>query len=306
MSFSESKWVWMDGKIVPWGEATVHVSVHGLHYGTGVFEGIRCYETSRGPAVFRLEDHLDRFFASASVYGLQIPFSKDDLGQAVRQVIWQNGYQSCYIRPICFYGSDNLGLIPDKCPVHVSILTWPWDPLHGQEARESGVRLSVSPWLKFHWRMMPTTAKACGQYLNSVLAIRDAVASGCDEALLLDIDDHVSEGSGENIFVVRDHVLITNDARHSILPGITRDSAITIAHDLGFCVETRALQLQELLSADEAFLTGTAAEIAPIRAVGSKCIGQGRRGPITESIQNVFLATVAGRAPAYWKWLSFI
>jgi branched-chain amino acid aminotransferase len=302
--FEQTQWVWMDGRMLPWHEATVHVSVHALHYGTGVFEGIRCYETDRGPAVFRLDAHLDRFYASAAVYGLQIPFSKVDLAQGIRAVIRRNGFQSCYIRPIGYYGSDNLGLIPDKCPVRVSILAWPWDPLHGKQALESGVRVVVSRWLKFHSQMMPTTAKACGQYLNSVLAIREAASGRYDDALLLDVYGNVCEGSGENVFVVKNRTLLTNDSRHSILLGVTRDTVMTIARDLGFEVETRVLQLRDLLSADEAFLTGTAAEITPIRSVDDQPIGQGLRGPITEAIQRTFFSITKGCLPAYQDWLN--
>lgn len=303
MSLSESKWVWMDGNIVPWSSATVHISTHALHYGTGVFEGIRCYETASGPALFRLDAHLERFYASAAVYGLLIPFSKSQLADAICDVVRQNGFRSCYIRPICFYGSDGLSLVPDKCPVRVSILAWPWEPLHGQRSLKFGVRVAVSRWRKFHWRMLPTTAKACGQYLNSVLAIREAVHNGYDEALLLEAEGFVCEGSGENVFVVKDRTLVTNDAQHSILLGVTRDSVITIARDLGLKVETRALHLRNIYAADEAFFTGTAAEVTPIRSVDDKAIGAGARGPVTKVIQRTFFGIVKGCLPAYRAWL---
>jgi branched-chain amino acid aminotransferase len=282
------------------------VSSHALHYGTGVFEGIRCYETARGPSVFRLGAHLERFYASAAVYGLQIPFSTSDLTDAICEVVRRNGFRSCYVRPICFYGSDNLSLIPDKCPVHVSVLAWPWQSLHVSSALENGVRVAVSRWTKFDSSMMPTTAKACGQYLNSVLAVRDAASAGYDDALLLDVNGNICEGSGENVFVVHGRTITTNDERHSILMGITRDTVITVARNLGFHVETRTLRIEDLLSADEAFFTGTAAEVTPICTVDDKAIGQGNRGPITEVLQRTFFGIVKGCSPAHESWLHFI
>jgi branched-chain amino acid aminotransferase len=303
MSFEQSKWVWMNGDLVLWAEANVHVSAHALHYGSGVFEGLRCYETTDGPAVFRMEAHLERLFASAEVYGIEIPYTLDEFAEAVRSVIERNEFASCYVRPICFYGSDGLGLHPRNCPVEVVILAWPWAPYLGSEGLENGVRVTVSPWLKFHSQMLPTTAKACGQYLNSILAVRDAVARGFDEALLLDAYGYIAEGSGENLFVVRDGKLFTNEEGHSILMGITRDAVIEIARDLGFPVETRAIQLDDLLKGDEAFLTGTAAEVTPIREVDGTIIGEGARGPITKRIQETFFAATQGRDPNYRHWL---
>jgi branched-chain amino acid aminotransferase len=234
MTFAQTKWVWMDGVLVQWANASVHVSAHGLHYGTGVFEGIRCYETSDGPAVFRLDTHIERLYASAAVYGLEIPFEKTELIDAVSQTIKHNNFQSCYIRPICFFGSEGLGLHPRNCPVQVIIFAWPWATYLGEEGLKNGIRVTISPWQKFHSAMMPATAKACGQYLNSILAVRDAVSRGFDEALLLDRNGNVAEGSGENLFLVRNGKLLTNDERHSILLGITRESVIQIAEDLGY------------------------------------------------------------------------
>lgn len=303
MSFEKTKWVWMNGELVPWGNATVHVSAHALHYGTGVFEGLRCYDTPEGPAIFRLDAHLERLFASAQVYGIEIPYTVDELAEATRRVISCNEFASCYVRPICFYGSDGLGLHPRTCPVEVVIFAWPWAPYLGSEGLESGVRVTVSHWLKFHPQMMPTTAKACGQYLNSILAVRDAVARGYDEALLLDAYGYVAEGPGENLFIVRNGKLLTNEERHSILLGITRDAVIEIARDLGYQVDTRAIELKELLCADEAFFTGTAAEVAPICEVDGTRVGEGTRGPVTKSIQEVFFAATKGRNPKYTRWL---
>jgi branched-chain amino acid aminotransferase len=303
MMFEQTKSVWMDGEIVAWADATVHVSSHALHYGTGVFEGIRCYDTDKGPAIFRAEAHLDRFFASAAIYGLQIPFSPAQLMEAMCELIRLNSFRSCYLRPICYYGSGSLGLLPDRCPMHASILAFPWNTMHGDEALQRGVHIGVSRWTKFHSSMMPTTAKACGQYINSILALREAVSEGFDEALLLDLSGSVCEGSGENLFLIKDGILLTNDERHSILMGVTRDAVVAIARDLGIPVETRALQLEELTDADEAFFTGTAAEVTPIRALGGKPIGNGGRGPITQKIQQKFFSVVAGREPAYDHWL---
>ena len=303
MTFDQSKWVWMNGKLIPWSDATTHVSAHALHYGSGVFEGMRCYETTKGPAVFRLDAHLDRLYASAEVYGLAIPYTQAELINAVCEVVRLNGFRSCYVRPLCYLGSRSLGVYPDKCPVEVVILAWPWAPYLGAEGLQQGVRVTVSPWRKFQSRMMPTTAKACGQYLNSMLAVRDAISRGFAEALLLDGDGNLAEGSGENLFLVRAGQLLTNDERHSILLGITRDAVLRIAQDLGYSVEIRALQLDDMLSADEAFFTGTAAEVTPICEVDGTAIGRNTPGPVTEEIQRVFFAATSGNDGRYKDWL---
>jgi len=301
--FEQSQWVWMDGEVVPWNQATIHVSSHALHYGTGVFEGIRCYETPDGPAIFRADAHLDRLYASALAYGMQIVYPTEVLLEAMCELIRRNGFRSCYIRPICCYGSKSLGFLPNRCPVHVAILAWPWETMHGQSALEHGVHVGVSRWTKFHSSMMPTTAKACGQYLNSILALRDATTAGFDEALLMDLGGTIAEGAGENLFLVKKGTLLTNDQRHSILMGVTRDAVMNIARDLGIPVETRTLELDDLVSSEEAFLTGTAAEITPIRAVDSRLIGGGVRGPITKLIQERFFAIAVGREPTRRAWL---
>ncbi len=306
MSFEQTKWVWMNGTVVPWANATVHVSVHALHYGSGVFEGLRCYETKDGPAIFRLDAHLERLYASAKVYDIEIPYSREELADAICGVISRNEFTSCYVRPICFYGSNGLGLDPRNCPVQVVILAWPWGPYLGSEELEGSVRVTVSPWLKFQSQMMPTTAKACGQYLNSILAVRDAVTRGYDEALLLNAQGYIAEGPGENLFIVRDGRLHTNDESQSILMGITREAVIEIAGDLGYQVETRAVRLDELLNADEAFFTGTATELAPIREVDGRGIGNGNRGPITRKIQKTFFAATQGRDLRYAHWLHLV
>jgi branched-chain amino acid aminotransferase len=303
MTFDQTKWVWVNGEMVPWESATFHVSSHALHYGSGVFEGMRCYETVDGPAVFRMEAHLDRLYASADVHGLAIPYTKEELADAVCTVISRNEFASCYVRPICFYGSSTLGVHPRNCPVEVVLLAWPWSAYLGAEGLERGVRITVSPWIKFHSQMMPTTAKACGQYINSMLAVRDAVARGYDEALLLDSQGYIAEGSGENLFIVKDGRITTNDERHSILLGVTRDAVIRIARDSGYEVEIRALQLRDLLTADEAFFTGTAAEVTPVRELDGRDIGAGARGPVTERIQQTFFEAIKGSDPRYTEWL---
>ena len=303
MTFDQSKWVWMNGELIPWHDATTHVSAHALHYGSGVFEGMRCYETTKGPAVFRLDAHLDRLYASSEVYGLAIPYTQAELTNAVCEVVRLNGFRSCYVRPLCYLGSRSLGVHPGNCPVEVVILAWPWAPYLGAEGLTQGVRVTVSPWRKFQSRMMPTTAKACGQYLNSMLAVRDAISRGFAEALLLDGDGNLAEGSGENLFLVRAGQLLTNDERHSILLGITRDAVLRIAQDLGYSVEIRALQLDDMLSADEAFFTGTAAEVTPIREVDGTAIGRNTPGPVTEEIQRVFFAATSGNDERYKDWL---
>jgi branched-chain amino acid aminotransferase len=303
MSFENIQWIWKNGEIIPWASATVHVSAHGLHYGSGVFEGIRCYETESGPALFRLQEHLERFHASASAYNFKIPYTVEELIEATCELISLNGFKSCYVRPICYLGSASLGVYPGNCPVEVAIMAWSWAAYLGAEGLEKGVRITVSPWRKFHSSMMPTTAKACGQYLNSILAVSDAFKRGFDEALLLDVDGHLAEGSGENLFVIKAGKIFTNKADDSILMGITRDAAIEIARALGYTVEAKSLEMDDLLNADEAFFTGTAAEITPIREVDDRIIGIGKRGVITEKIQKTFFDAVAGRDARFLKWL---
>jgi branched-chain amino acid aminotransferase len=306
MSFDSAKWVWMNGRCVRWDEATVHVSAHGLHYGSGVFEGVRCYETEGGPALFRLDAHLERLYHSAGVYGMEIPYTRGELDEAVCEVVARNEFRSCYVRPICFYGSRSLGVNPRGCPVEVAIMAWPWGAYLGAGGQEEGVRVTVSPWLKFDSRMMPTTAKACGQYLNSILAVRDATSRGFAEALLLDTNGRIAEGSGENLFVFKEGRLHTNDERHPILLGITRDAVIRIARDLGLEVETRALTPEDLRAADELFFTGTAVEVTPVVEVDGTPVGSGRRGPVTERIQRAFFDATSGRDVRYHGWLRHV
>jgi len=302
MSFEKTRWVWQNGKFLEWDEAKIHSSAFGLHYGVGVFEGVRCYETAEGPAVFRLKEHMDRLYASAQVYQLDIPYSREELNEAICETIRRNDFKNCYIRPTVYFDSGSLG-IRAVCPVGVNILTWEWLNDFGVEKLDKGMRVAVSPYRKFHSTMIPTTAKATGNYLNSILALREAASRGFDEAILLDMHGNLAEGSVENIFLVKNGRLLTNDQNSSILLGITRDSAMRIARDLGYEVEVRALKLDELLDADEAFLTGTAIEITPIREVDGRAIGAGARGPVTQAIQKTFFEIVSGRRPEYRSWL---
>jgi branched-chain amino acid aminotransferase len=306
VSFEKTQWVWLNGNFIPWIEAAVHISAPSIQYGLGVFEGIRSYETSEGTAIFRLEAHLKRFSASASHYEIQIPYGLEELSVAVHETVQRNNFKSCYIRPICYYGSGRPGLMAEACPINVAILAWPWAPPFGAGAQTGGLRVTVSKWRKVHFRMLPTTAKACGGYLNSVLAARDARQRGYDEGLLLDESGNVAEGPTENIFMVFQNRLVTNDERSSILVGITRDSVIQIARDLAYDVEIRPISLNELQAASEAFFTGTAAEVVPITEIDNCAIGAGRLGSITTKIQQVFFSAVSGKEARYREWLDFV
>jgi branched-chain amino acid aminotransferase len=303
MSFEKTKWVWQNGQYLKLEDAKIQSTAFGLHYGTGVFEGIRCYEASQGPAIFRLKEHLDRLYASAEVYQLTIPVSREQLEQAIKGVIVRNEFKNCYIRPTVYFDAGTLG-IRSLVPVGINILTWEWPNDFGAEKLTRGMRVTISPYKKFHSSMIPTTAKATGNYLNSILAVREAAARGFDEAILLDMHGNLAEGAVENIFLVKNGTLITNDEKSSILLGITRLSAIEIARRLGIPVEIRAMKSQELFDADEAFLTGTAIEMTPIREVDGKTIGAGGRGPITEQIQRTFFEIVRGQKPDYASWLT--
>jgi branched-chain amino acid aminotransferase len=306
MSFDDAKWVWMNGEFLLWKDATIHVSAHALHYGSGVFEGVRCYDTPEGPGLFRGNDHLERFFYSARTHGMEIPYQPEALAEAMAELIRRNGFTNCYVRPICFRGSRELTVTPKRCPVEVAILAWPWEPLHGNDSVHRGIRVCISRWKKFHSDMMPTTAKASGQYVNSILALRDATERGYDEALLLDVDGYLAEAASENLFVVRNGELQTNDERHSILLGITRDSVIQIARNLGYPVRIGALTVEDLKVSDEAFLTGTAAEIVPVCQVDDTRVGDGQCGPVTRHIQEQFKDIVSGHNASYRKWLQLV
>ncbi|MGK7344262.1 MAG: branched-chain amino acid transaminase [Candidatus Nitrospinota bacterium M3_3B_026] len=298
-----SEKIWMDGAFVDWDKANVHVLTHTLHYGLGVFEGIRCYRTSRGPAVFRLEDHTRRLFNSAKILGLDIPFTEETINGAVKETIRVNGLEECYIRPLVFLGDEKRGLNCVGCSVRVAIAVWPWGAYLGDEALEKGIEVKTSSFARHHPNVFMTKSKVCGAYVNSIMAKLEAVKAGYDEALLLDPYGYVAEGSGENIFIVRDGKLKTPPLP-SILEGITRDSVITIARDMGLRVEEIAMSRDEVYIADEAFFTGTAAELTPIRSVDGRTIGKDGLGPVTRRLQDVFFDVLKGKNGDYPQWLS--
>jgi len=297
--------IWYDGKMVPWREATTHVLTHTLHYGMGVFEGVRAYETPSGPAIFRLQDHTERLFRSAHILGMKLPFDVETLNQAQKQVVRANGLKSGYIRPMAFYGAEAMGISAKTLSVHVIVAAWPWGAYLGQEALEKGIRVKTSSFSRHHVNITMCKAKANGNYMNSILAHREAEHDGYDEALLLDVDGFVAEGSGENIFIVRRGKLYTPDLT-SALEGITRDTILQLAGELGIPVIEKRITRDEVYSADEAFFTGTAAEVTPIRELDNRAIGAGRRGPITERLQALYFDCVQGRSPAHAGWLTSV
>jgi len=295
--------IWMNGRLIPWDDAKVHVLTHGLHYGTSVFEGVRCYDTELGPAVFRHAEHVDRLFKSAELYYMPIPFTREQLREATNQTIAGNGLRSCYIRPLVFRGYGQMGLFPLDAPVDVMIAVWEWGAYLGEAGKRDGIRAKVSSWRRISPQSLIPQAKAGGQYLNSVLAKIEIQKAGYEEAILLDEHGNVCEGSGENIFVVRDGRIATPPLTASILNGISRDSAITIAKDLGFEVDVRDISRAELYLADEVFMTGTAAELVPVREIDDHAVGTGRPGEITQAVQQVFEDALHGRDPRYRDWL---
>lgn len=285
--------IWMDGEFVDWEDAQVHVLTHGLHYGTGVFEGVRSYDTDNGAAIFRWEDHLDRFYQSGKPYGMEIPFDREELTEATLELIEREDLPSCYIRPIAFYGYDMLGLNPGDAPVKVAIAVWPWGAYLGEEALEDGVDVAVSSWRKYASSQIPTNAKTTGPYVNSVLASLEAEENGYTEALLLNKEGQVAEGPGENLFLVRDGEIYTPGLAESNLDGITRRTVIDLAEELGYTVHDEAtISRGELYTADELFFSGTAAEVTPIRSVDDTDIGAGTKGPVTDEIQQAFFEVV--------------
>ena len=303
---SHSKLMWHNGKIIPWEQGTTHVMSHGLHYGSGIFEGIKCYISDNGSVLFRLEDHIKRLFDSAKIHKIVIPFSNNELVEACKELIKVNRIVSGYIRPIVFYGYDTLGVHPKACPVTTSIAVFNWGEYLGKGALENGVRVTISPWRKFHSSSFPTTAKASGQYLNSMLAVRDAKEKGFDEALLLNQDGDIAEGAGQNIFIVKDNQLHTNIENASILMGITRDSVINIARKEKISINLESLSIGQLFSADEVFFTGTASEITPVREIDGRKIGNGMPGKVTKLLQQKYLNLVHGKTEAFKNWLTLI
>ncbi len=298
--------IWHNGELVAWEDATVHVLTHGLHYGTGVFEGIRAYETARGPAIFRNRDHLERLFKSAELYYMPIPYTLEELRSATHELIRANELRECYIRPIAFRGYGQMGLYPLDCPVEVSIAVWPWGAYLGEDGKRLGIRAKVASWRRIPHDSLIPHAKACGQYLNSVLAKVEASKAGYEEAILLNDQGFVCEGSGENIYVVRDGQIITPPQTAGILDGVTRKSILRIAADLGHEVVERDLARAELYLADEVLLSGTAAELVPVREIDDHAIGGGKPGPITRELQRVFDDALRGRDARYADWLDTV
>jgi branched-chain amino acid aminotransferase len=297
--------IWHNGEMVPWREAKTHVLTHTFHYGMGVFEGVRAYRTDKGPAIFRLRDHTDRLFDSAHILGMKLPFDRETIDEAQRVAVRQNGLDSAYIRPMFFYGPEGMGLRADNLQVHCIVAAWEWGAYLGEENMTKGIRIRVSSYTRHHVNITMCRAKANGNYMNSMMALQEALRDGYDEALLLDASGYVMEGSGENVFIVRKGVLYTPDLT-SALDGITRRTIITLARELGIEVVEKRITRDEVYIADEAFFTGTAAEVTPIREVDGRVIGSGTRGPITERLQSLYFDLVHGRLPAYPEWLTLV
>jgi len=302
----KAKYIWMDGDFIPWDEARVHILTHTLHYGLGVFEGIRAYHCHDGrTAIFRLKEHIKRLYDSAHVMQLAIPFTAEQMVGACVEILRQNQQKEAYIRPLVFVGDGVMGLNPGTNPIRVTIISWVWGAYLGDEGLMKGIRLKTSAFTRHHVRIMMTKTKTVGNYVNSILAKREAIHAGFDEAILLDTEGYVSEASGENIFMVKDGVLRTPPLT-SILPGITREALLTLARDMGIPVWEEKFSLDDLYLADEAFLTGTAAEVTPVREVDGRVIGPGSPGPITKKLQSVFFGVVKGQDPKYQHWLTYI
>lgn len=297
--------IWMDGEMLPWRDAKVHVLTHTLHYSMGVFEGVRAYETARGPAVFRLNEHTRRLANSAHILGMKLPYDQDTLNKAQCEVLRANRLASAYMRPLAFYGSEGMGLRADNLKVHVMIAAWEWGAYLGKENLERGIRIKTSSFTRHHVNITMTKAKASGNYMNSMLALQEALSCGYDEALLLDPEGYVAEGSGENIFIVRDGVLYTPDLT-SALDGITRRTILQFAKELGLEVREKRITRDEVYIADEAFFTGTAAEVTPIRELDRRSIGSGSRGPITQRLQTLYFDVVHGRSKQHEDWLTYV
>ena len=306
MSFSDRDGViWFDGQMVPWRDAQVHVLTHTLHYGLGVFEGVRAYQTDRGTAIFRLEDHTDRFFRSAHILGMKIPYDAKTLNDAQIAVVKENGLASAYVRPLAFYGSEGMGIRADMLKTHIAIATWEWGAYLGEEGLEKGICVRTSSFTRHHVNITMCRAKACGNYINSILALQEALSAGADEALMLDSAGYVMEGTGENIFVIRDGVVYTPDLT-SALEGITRDTVIRLIAESGLELREKRITRDEIYVADEVFFTGTAAEVTPVRELDGRQIGSGTRGPVTQMLQAKYFDCVQGRDSQHDDWLSFV
>jgi branched-chain amino acid aminotransferase len=297
--------IWYDGKLVPWRDATTHVLTHSLHYGLAVFEGLRAYKTANGTAIFRLKEHTDRLFNSAHIFMMKMPYDKQTLIEAQKEVVRVNKLDSCYVRPIAFYGSEKMGVSPNGAQVHVAIAAWPWGAYLGADGIEKGIRVKTASYARHHINVTMCRAKFSGTYANSILANQEALEHGYDEALLLDVDGYVAEGSGENLFIVKNGKLYEPELTSALI-GITRDAVINMARDIGVEVEARRLTRDDIYIADEAFFTGTAAEVTPIRELDSRRIGSGERGPITAKLQSMFFDVVNGRSEKYRDWLTYV
>jgi branched-chain amino acid aminotransferase len=295
--------IWFDGELVPWREAKVHVLTHTLHYGLGVFEGVRAYPTENGPVIFRMYDHTDRLFRSAHILNLKIPWSKEEINEAQVQVVRENKLKEAYLRPMCFYGSEGMGLRADNLKAHCIVAAWEWPNYMTPEARDEGIKVRTSSYTRHHVNITMCKAKANGNYINSMLALREAVEGGAEEALLLDNEGYVAEGSGENVFIVRDNKIYTPELT-SCLEGITRDAIFVLAAELGFEIQERRITRDEVYVADEAFFTGTAAEVVPIRELDGRSIGSGSRGPITTQLQAMYFDSVRGKRSQNVDWLT--
>ena len=306
MSFSDRDGViWFDGQMVPWRDAQVHVLTHTLHYGLGVFEGVRAYQTDRGTAIFRLEDHTDRFFRSAHILGMKIPYDAKTLNDAQIAVVKENGLASAYLRPLAFYGSEGMGIRADMLKTHIAIATWEWGAYLGEEGLEKGIRVRSSSFTRHHVNITMCRAKAGGNYINSILALQEALSAGADEALMLDSSGYVMEGTGENVFVIRDGVVYTPDLT-SALEGITRDTVIRLIAESGLDLIEKRITRDEIYVADEVFFTGTAAEVTPVRELDGRQIGSGTRGPVTQMLQAKYFDCVQGRDTQHDDWLTFV
>jgi branched-chain amino acid aminotransferase len=297
--------IWYDGKMVPWREATTHVLTHTLHYGMGVFEGVRAYKTAEGTAIFRLKEHTDRLFRSAHILGMKMPFDKAAIADAQKAAVRENKLESGYLRPMAFYGAEAMGISARTLSTHVIVAAWAWGAYLGKEALENGIRVKTSSFARHHVNITMCKAKANGNYMNSILAHQEAAHDGYDEALLLDVDGFVAEGSGENVFIIRNGKLFTPDLT-SALEGITRDTIIQLANEAGLQVVEKRITRDEVYSADEAFFTGTAAEVTPIRELDNRAIGIGKRGPVTEMLQTKFFEVVTGKSPSHKHWLTLV
>ncbi|MGB5278395.1 MAG: branched-chain amino acid transaminase [Gammaproteobacteria bacterium] len=297
--------IWFDGELVPWRDARVHVLTHTLHYGMGVFEGVRAYKAEQGTAIFRLQAHTDRLFDSAQIMMMDIPFDKDTINEAQRAAVRENKLETAYIRPMCFYGAEGMGLRADNLKVHVIVAAWEWGAYLGQENLETGIRIKTSSFTRHHVNISMCKAKANGHYINSMLALNEALSDGYDEAMLLDAEGYVAEGSGENIFVVHDNIIYTPDLT-SALNGITRNTIFKLANDAGYEVREKRITRDEVYIADEVFFTGTAAEVTPIREVDNRTIGNGSRGPVTEKLQTLYFDVVHGRLDRHPEWLTLV